>query len=124
MLGRSGVFVRFPNPGNDPQVAVNQGYEIQIDDLGQPDNAPIHRTGAIYNFAAPSRLASRLMGEWNDLEIRVQGQNYTVTLNGEQVTTFAGNPGGQPAKALSACKITIRARASRSAIFGFSRCET
>ncbi|WP_043341876.1 family 16 glycoside hydrolase [Belnapia moabensis] len=92
----SGVFVRFPDPGNNPQVAVDQGYEIQIDDLGQPDNAPIHRTGAIYQFAAPSRLASRLMGEWNDLEIGVQGQNHTVTLNGDQVTTLAGNPGGRP----------------------------
>jgi hypothetical protein len=94
----SGVFVRFPDPGNNPQVAVDQGYEIQIDDLGQPNNAPIHRTGAIYNFAAPSRLASRLMGEWNDLEIQVNGQNYTVTLNGDQVTTFTGNPGGRPAQ--------------------------
>lgn len=94
----SGVFVRFPNPGNNPQVAVDQGYEIQIDDLGQPDNAPIHRTGAIYGFAPPSRLASRLTGEWNDLEIRVQGHNYAVTLNGEQVTSLTGNPGGRPAQ--------------------------
>ena len=28
----SGVFARFPDPGNDPFVAVNQGYEIQIYD--------------------------------------------------------------------------------------------
>ncbi|MDD9207254.1 DUF1080 domain-containing protein, partial [Georgenia sp. 10Sc9-8] len=27
----SGVFVGFPDPGNDPWIAVNQGYEIQID---------------------------------------------------------------------------------------------
>lgn len=94
----SGVFVRFPNPGNNPQVAVDQGYEIQIDDLGQPDNAPMHRTGAIYKFAAPARLASRLMGEWNDLEIRADGQNYAVTLNGDLVTTLAGNPGGRPSQ--------------------------
>ena len=30
----SGVFARFPDPGNDPFVAVNQGYEIQIYDGG------------------------------------------------------------------------------------------
>ena len=48
----SGVFVRFPNPGNDPYVAVNNGYEIQIDDLAQPDGKPNHGTGAIYEFAA------------------------------------------------------------------------
>jgi hypothetical protein len=29
----SGVFVRFPNPENDPYVAVSYGYEIQIGDL-------------------------------------------------------------------------------------------
>ena len=87
----SGVFLRFPDPAGDPQVAVDQGYEVQIDDLGQPDNAPVHRTGAIYGFAAPSRLASRLIGEWNDLEIQVIGQDYVVTLNGELVTTHAGS---------------------------------
>src|SRR5438046_148787 len=29
----SGVFVRFSDPGNDSWIAVNTGYEIQIDDL-------------------------------------------------------------------------------------------
>jgi hypothetical protein len=28
------------------------------------------------------------VGEWNDYEIRAQGQTYTVLLNGQQVTTF------------------------------------
>ena len=45
----SGVFVRFPDPDDDPQIAVNNGYEIQIDDLGKPDGEGIHKTGAIYN---------------------------------------------------------------------------
>jgi hypothetical protein len=48
----SGVFVRFPNPGDDPYVAVRHGYEVQIDDLAQPDGKPIHGTGAFYDFAA------------------------------------------------------------------------
>jgi hypothetical protein len=26
----SGIFIRFPNPGNDPYIAINNGYEIQI----------------------------------------------------------------------------------------------
>ena len=38
-------------------IAVNNGYEIQIDDLAMPDGNPIHQTGAIYGFAA---LQSRL----------------------------------------------------------------
>jgi hypothetical protein len=33
-------------------------------------------------------------GEWNDYEIRVEGQTYTVLLNGAQVTrfVFSGDP--------------------------------
>ena len=91
----SGIFLRFPNPGNDPFVAVNQGYEIQIDDLGQPDGNPIHQTGAVYSFAAPNKIASRPVGEWNTYEIQVSGQQYKITLNGELVTSFTGNRGLQ-----------------------------
>jgi hypothetical protein len=91
----SGVFVRFPTPGNDPWVAVNQGYEIQIDDYGrdntgQPGN-PLALTGAVYSFAPPRRLASQLVGVWNTFEIRAEAQNYVVTLNGETVTDFTGS---------------------------------
>ena len=54
----SGIFVRFPYPDNDPIIAVNNGYEIQIDDLAMPDGNPIHLTGAIYGFAAPYYVSS------------------------------------------------------------------
>ena len=87
----SGVFVRFPDPGNDPRVAVNIGYEIQIDDLGKPDGDGIHKTGAIYNFAAPSKIVSKPVGQWNDLEIKVIKQNYTVMINHQKVVEFIGN---------------------------------
>ena len=94
----SGIFVRFPapivpnDPGGDPWVAVNQGYEIQIDDEGAPDGARIHKTGAIYNFQPPEKIASNQPGEWNNFMIRVEGQIYNVTLNGEPViTSFKGN---------------------------------
>jgi 3-keto-disaccharide hydrolase/GMC oxidoreductase len=90
----SGVFVRFPAPGGDPGVPVDQGYEVQIDDLGRdaqgrPGN-PLFTTGAVYGFAPPRRLASRLVGEWNRFEIRVEGQRYRVALNGETVSELAG----------------------------------
>ncbi len=87
----SGVFVRFPDPGNDPWVAVNHGYEVQIDNVGAPDGNPVYKTGAIFNFAAPSRVASNPVGEWNFYEIHAVGQNYTIILNGEQGTTFVGS---------------------------------
>jgi hypothetical protein len=87
----SGVFVRFPDPNNDPHVAVNNGYEIQIDDLGKPDGEGIHKTGAIYNFAAPRNIVSKPVGKWNSLEIKVIKQNYTVIINHQKITDFIGN---------------------------------
>src|ERR1043165_4157611 len=52
----SGVFVRFPDPGNDPWVAVKHGHEIQICDSEGPTK---NGTGAIYSFQKPSEVASK-----------------------------------------------------------------
>jgi hypothetical protein len=90
----SGVFIRFSNPDNDPWIAVNTGYEIQIDDLAMPDGNSLHKTGAIYNFVAPSNaaVASKPVCQWNTFEIEVTGQKYSVTLNGKKVIPeFTGN---------------------------------
>jgi choline dehydrogenase-like flavoprotein len=89
----SGVFVRFPNPNsknydNTAYVGVDFGFEVQIDQLGQPEGAGVHRTGAIYSFAAPASDAAKPLGELNSYEITVQGQHYTVRLNGILVTDF------------------------------------
>ncbi len=89
----SGIFVRFSDPDNDPLIAVNTGYEIQIDDMAMPDGNPLQKTGSIYNFAAPSNTAaSKPVGQWNTFEIEVTGQKYSVTLNGKKVIPgFTGN---------------------------------
>ena len=84
----SGIFVRFPDPNDNPSIAVREGYEIQIDD--RADN-PIHQTGAIYDFAAPSKVVSKPPGQWNIMEIRALDQSYIVIINGEQVTEFIGS---------------------------------
>jgi choline dehydrogenase-like flavoprotein len=95
----SGVFVRFPDPeskgyNNSAYVPVDFGFEVQIDERRAPDGAAIHRTGAIYrgdNRTDGETLnlkPARGVGEWNDYEIRVQEQQYTVLLNGEQVCFF------------------------------------
>ena len=94
----SGIFVRFPEPvslqfpAGDPWIAINEGYEIQIDDDGAPSGNIIHKTGAIYGIQAPSTVASNPPGQWNTFVISVIGQTYNVTLNGQQViTNFVGN---------------------------------
>ena len=95
----SGVYVRFPDPetkgyDNTAYVADDFGFEVQVDELGAPDGAGIHRTGAIYrkdNRTDQETLNQRAalpVGEWNDYEIRVEGQVYTVLLNGSLVCRF------------------------------------
>jgi hypothetical protein len=84
----SGVFVRFPDPGDDPWAAVHGGYEVQIHDTA-PE--PIHQTGGIYSFAAPSAIATNPPGAWNHYTIECVGQRYTVVLNGLEVTRFTGS---------------------------------
>jgi choline dehydrogenase-like flavoprotein len=110
----SGVFVRFQDPlrtvprRNDPTtsdlynnqafVAVDTGFEIQIDETaaGDPPGQDKHRTGAIYNIeVGPGpdqqdyRRGPNLQpGVWNDYEIQVVGQTYTARVNGQQTTTF------------------------------------
>jgi Domain of Unknown Function (DUF1080) len=84
----SGVFIRFPDPDNNPNIAVREGYEVQIDDRADDG---IHQTGAIYDFAAPSTIVSKAPGQWNTMEIQTLGQSYTAIINGQQVTEFTGS---------------------------------
>lgn len=97
----SGVFVAFPDPeqqgyDNTAYVGINFGFEIQIDELARPDNALIHRTGAIYSFKGPTDgpLVVHPVGEWNDYELTVDGADLTVALNGQVVNRFhfSGDP--------------------------------
>jgi hypothetical protein len=84
----SGVFVGFPAVGNDPFVAVDHGYEIQID----PTDNPAATTGAIYSFqAADQALRDRAVhppGEWNTYEITLDAPRLVVRLNGVVVNRF------------------------------------
>jgi hypothetical protein len=91
----SGVSVRFPDPGskgyqNTAWVAVSFGFEVQIDETASTDGAPWHRTGAIYGQQNQqfSLQPARPVGQWNNNEIHVQRQSYTVFLNGIQVTHY------------------------------------
>ncbi|WP_211349328.1 PKD domain-containing protein [Nocardioides litoris] len=85
----SGVFTRFPDPGNDPFVAVDRGHEIQIKE-GQPNDEP-QKTGSVYNFDREDARNAKPSGEWNDYEIKVVGQTYTMTLNGKVVNTWTSD---------------------------------
>jgi hypothetical protein len=103
----SGVFIRFPalgnaDPANDWKVAVDQGYEIQIDDTGKnPDvnpptfGDPLHITGSVYTLAPATAVASKPLGQWNSYEITAKANKIVVSLNGQQVSQLPN--GNRPA---------------------------
>jgi hypothetical protein len=80
----SGVFVRIADRPKDEWFAVHHGYEVQICD-SQDD---YHRTGAVYSLAKSAAQASRPPGEWNTMEITLDGPRIRVNLNGIAVTDF------------------------------------
>jgi len=82
-IADSGVFLRFPDPGNDPWNAVHKGHEMEI---GDPEpNDPTWRTGSIYPFCASSKAKTKPVGQWNPYEIVCAGHLYTVRINSEEV---------------------------------------
>jgi hypothetical protein len=82
-IADSGVYVRFPDPKDDPWNAVNQGHEMEIGDPNPKE--PTWRTGSIYPFAASTNANTQSLGQWNNYEIRCVGQDYSVRINGKLV---------------------------------------
>ncbi|WP_299534871.1 OmpL47-type beta-barrel domain-containing protein [uncultured Streptomyces sp.] len=94
-----GVFVRFPGVHDNPEeprpewVAIDYGHEIQIND--RPDG-DMYKTGSLYGFDRVGLGGAGVTpkGTWNDYEIRVVGQHYSVFRNGVLINEFENN-GGQ-----------------------------
>ena len=83
----SGVFIRLPEPPPDAWYGVHNGYEVQIDAAGDE----WHTTGALYSLTKVAKRPQKPAGEWNTMDILLQGQTTTVILNGETINEFAGN---------------------------------
>ncbi|MFJ4897564.1 OmpL47-type beta-barrel domain-containing protein [Streptomyces sp. NPDC088727] len=94
-----GVFVRFPNVHDNPEesnpewVAIKYGHEIQIND--RPDG-DMYKTGSVYGFDRIGLGGAGVTpkGTWNDYEIRVVDQHYSIYRNGVLLNEFDNN-GGQ-----------------------------
>lgn len=84
----SGIFVRFPDPGDDPWVAVKQGYEIQI--CGNESHK--NKTGAIYDIQ-PAIHPDMKVGEWNTYQIITAGDQIAVVLNDKLINVYECQPG-------------------------------
>lgn len=80
----SGVFIRIPEPPEDPWFAVNHGYEIQIDNNGDA----WHRTGCVYSMSEAKRRVNARVNEWNSMIITLEGKRTRVEINGALVADF------------------------------------
>lgn len=95
----SGVFVRFPWVHDHPEeprpewVAIKYGHEVQVLDSPTGD---MYKTGSIYGFDRVGLAGAGVTqkGTWNDYEIRVVDQHYSVYRNGVLINEF-DNTGGQ-----------------------------
>ncbi|GAA4593604.1 hypothetical protein GCM10023194_58290 [Planotetraspora phitsanulokensis] len=113
----SGVFVRFPDPRTPLEqrptgscgtvgsartspawVAIFCGHEIQIYD-GQGSEP--QKTGSVYNFSSNGldKAGVTPKGQWNDYEVRVVGQHYTIIRNGTVINEFDNTPGKTSSRA-------------------------
>jgi type 1 glutamine amidotransferase len=93
--GNSGVFIRSPESGHTSIV----GMEIQMIDADSLSPSarsdPRQLSGAICRVAGTLDPPLRPMGEWNSMEIRCEGDNVEVTLNGTR--TASADMGRNPA---------------------------
>ncbi|WP_371674331.1 DUF1080 domain-containing protein [Streptomyces sp. NBC_00289] len=95
----SGVFVRFPWVHDHPEepqpewAAIKYGHEVQV--LDRPDG-DMYKTGSVYGFDRVGLAGAGVTqkGTWNDYEIRVVDQHYSVYRNGLLINEF-DNTGGQ-----------------------------
>jgi hypothetical protein len=90
----SGVYIRLPEPPPNPWYGVHNGYEVQIDGAGDD----WHCTGAIYSLSKATARAQKPAGEWNTMDIVLQGNRTIVYLNGQKVNDFSGDQPVPPRK--------------------------
>ncbi len=95
----SGVFIRIGKEPETPWDAVHSGYEVQIletwpeetherSEHQKTSGDEWHMTGAIYSISKAEKQVQKAPGEWNTLDIVLDGPRTTVFLNGEQVTEY------------------------------------
>jgi hypothetical protein len=78
--GNSGIYLRAPRAGRQSKT----GMEFQLQgDYG--DTIKDDTTGAIYVVVPPKVNATKPEGEWNDVEIMLNGPMMKATLNGQVV---------------------------------------
>jgi Domain of Unknown Function (DUF1080) len=84
--GNSGVFIRIPEIPKAESDAINKGIEVQIDNR---DN-DWHCTGVLYSMTKAMARPYKPAGEWNTMDITLDGLRTIVKVNGVLVTDYDG----------------------------------
>ena len=84
--GNSGIFIRIPVEPKSEGDAINKGIEVQIDNR---DN-DWHCTGVLYSMTKAMARPYKPAGEWNTMEITLDGLRTIVKVNGVLVTDYDG----------------------------------
>ena len=84
--GNSGVIYRVDESYG---ASFQSGPEYQIlDNAGHSDGqSPMTSAASVYGLSAPTRDATRPVGEWNSARIILQGSHFEHWLNGEKMTS-------------------------------------
>jgi len=80
----SGLFIRIPEKPIEPWMPVNRGYEAEIGDW--PDE--YSRAGVLYSFTRTELHPLKPIGEWNTMEVTIDGPHTVITVNGKKITDF------------------------------------
>ncbi|HLJ18487.1 MAG TPA: DUF1080 domain-containing protein [Bryobacteraceae bacterium] len=84
--GNSGVFIRIPSPPKSEKDAINKGIEVQIDNR---DN-DWHCTGVLYSMTQALSRPYLPAGQWNTMDITLDGLRTIVRVNNSLVTSYDG----------------------------------
>jgi hypothetical protein len=84
----SGVFIRIPEKPKDSWHAVNTGYEVQIDGGLRYFHDDYHTTGCLYSLTKARAYPQKAPGEWNIMEITLDGLRTSVVVNDKKVTDY------------------------------------
>ena len=84
--GNSGVFIRIPEAPKSEGDCINKGIEVQIDN----NDNDWHSTGVLYSMTKAKARPYKPAGEWNTMEITLDGPRTIVRLNGVEVTDYDG----------------------------------
>jgi hypothetical protein len=85
----SGIFFRVEDPANP----VHTGFEIQV---MSGKGTGKHDFGSIYDLVSTTKNAGKETGQWNTVEIRCQGPQIQVKVNGEEVASMDCDKFNQP----------------------------